>query len=135
MPISVFTTSRFVASRVQSKAYIDCRPPVLTPLALGNRLPCEVEIVWERERGTHADFSLMSVYFYVCCEIHCFYEVLANRGKVYILSITALPKTLSLWCPRIAITALPYSLRSAHRKKGPIFLLLRFFFAHVTFIV
>jgi len=49
----------------------------------------------ERERGTQADFTLMLVYFYVCGVIHCLSDVLANLGKVYTLSFTALPNPLS----------------------------------------
>jgi len=145
---------------------MDCWYPVLAPLALFNPPPVqnresvrERETEWERERErgretererkkererereTHADFTLMLVYFFVCCVIHCFSEVLANLGKVYILSITALPNSFSLWGPRIAITALPNSLSLwgprivkimffPHKMAN--FKLLRFFFAHDT---
>ena len=34
-------TSGFAASRVQSEAYMDYRPPVLAPSTLGNRPPVQ----------------------------------------------------------------------------------------------
>ena len=51
---NLLTTSGFAASRVQSEAYMDCRPPVLAPSALGNRPPVHNRD-GERERETERE--------------------------------------------------------------------------------
>jgi len=56
----LFYTSGFAASRVQSKAYMDCRLLVLAPSALGNHPPvqnreCEREKETEREKERERD--------------------------------------------------------------------------------
>ena len=47
---NLLTTSGFAASRVQSEAYMYCRPPILAPSALGNRPPVQNWI--EEEQGS-----------------------------------------------------------------------------------
>ena len=56
--IYYYYTSGFAASRVQSEAYMDCRPPVLAPSALGNRPPVQN---WIEEKQGSVFFRSLTV--------------------------------------------------------------------------